>query len=142
MLNLKFTGLIYLASPYTDQSESVERERHKAVACAASALIRKGYRIYSPIVHALGLNAWTEQYKLWADWAEYDEAFILAMPGFAILTLQGWQQSVGVTAEHKIAYANNKERFLIIPRDADDYWVLPITSIPPTWNDEPQIPRF
>jgi len=108
--------LIYLASPYTDPSDAVKRKRRHAVAQASSVLIQRGYRIYSPIVHTLGLCEWGEHDgTTWNDWADYDSAFVRSMPVFAILMLPGWQASVGVTAEHLLAWETNKRRFLVDP---------------------------
>jgi hypothetical protein len=60
---------------------------------------------YSPIVHA---HAAAKQYEMPTDfafWRAYNEAMLASSHGLIVLTLPGWQDSKGVTAEIEFALA-------------------------------------
>ena len=94
--------LIYLASPYNDKDESVRQKRFEDVCQAASALMRQGYIIYSPIAH----NHPLVKFGLptgWDYWERYDSVFLKKCDELWVLMLPGWKKSTGVKAEIKIA---------------------------------------
>lgn len=94
--------LHYLACPYTHQDKQVMHDRFKTVTDAAVSLLNQGVHVFSPISY----NAPWEDYDLphtFAFWEHFDKAFIARMDSVVVLTLDGWQQSVGVTEEIKFA---------------------------------------
>lgn len=92
---------IYLISPYSHEDEKVREERYNAAVDATAELIKKGYIVFSPIVHCHPLAL---KHNLPGDhvyWKEYDRAFIeWADEGF-VLTISGWLDSSGVFADSK-----------------------------------------
>ena len=100
--------MIYLASPYSDPDPMVRKGRYHLALFYTGRRMRKGERIFSPIVysHYLALNH--ELPKDFDWWREFDEAMIRACPGFRVLCIPGWQESRGVQAE--IALASNLGR--------------------------------
>lgn len=94
--------LVYLASPYSHPSPEVRQARYEAACRATATLMRWGFHVFSPIAHSHG----PALYGLPGDW-EYWQAFDLAMlekcDRFAVLRLDGWQESRGVEAELKRA---------------------------------------
>ena len=108
--------LSYLAVPYLHENKYIVHERFEKVTKVASDLLRKGYRIYSPITHNHLIN---EQYNLnWKhkDWLDYDYLFLKKCKILFVLKLEGWKESLGVQKEIewakklgiKIKYINYK----------------------------------
>ena len=100
--------LIYLGSPYTHAEASVREQRFFAVARAAGWLFTvKGIYIYAPI--SMTHQMWLEMQHMpgasfeWQAWAAFDEFMVQKTDEFWILTIPGWEKSVGVTAETAIA---------------------------------------
>lgn len=90
---------IYLASPYTSNSEYLRQMRYEAVCKATASLIANGNIVFSPIAHShplvrYGLRGDFEYWREWClsfikDWAT----------DFYILTLPEWENSRGIIAE-------------------------------------------
>lgn len=95
--------MIYLASPYSHPDPQVMHKRFKAVEAVTAELLRRGRFVYSPIVHC---HALAQEYTLPTDfqfWKEYNLDFISRCRYFYVLTIDGWQESKGVTGELKAA---------------------------------------
>lgn len=97
-------GFIYLASPYSHKDHVVMEERFRAVEAATAELLRNEQRVYSPIVHCHEL---AKRHRL-PTTAKYWEAYNFAMLARAaklyVLTIPGWDESIGVTGEMKFAH--------------------------------------
>ncbi|MDA7504044.1 DUF1937 family protein [bacterium] len=94
--------MIYLASPYSHEDQSVRELRFQAACRATANLIRNGYAVYSPVVHSHPLT----KHQLptdWSFWKSIDEEFLRCCDALMVLMLNGWDQSVGVQAEITIA---------------------------------------
>lgn len=118
--------LIYLASPYTFKCDSdvqraaVMQHRHDLVAEALAVLMREGRNVYSPIKHCHGLHKFGLPTD-WEYWEKVDGDMIRRVDELWVLTIDGWKESVGVTAEVKIAHSLAKPVH---------YW------LPPGWTHE------
>ena len=94
---------IYLASPYSDKSETVRHERYLKTAEATAQMLLQGLHIYSPIVHCHEL---AKRFQLPGDfdfWNKYNFAMLGEASALHILELPGWNKSKGIHAE--IQYA-------------------------------------
>lgn len=94
--------LIYLASPYSSSDKTIKELRVEAVTRKTAELTAQGYFVFSPIVHSHSLT----RYELpgnWEFWKRIDEFMISRCDEVWILQLEGWQESVGVSAEIEIA---------------------------------------
>lgn len=94
--------MIYLASPYSDPNPEVKEQRFNDVCRAAAELMRRGILIFSPIAHThpianFGLPSG------WEFWRQFDYHHIETSEQVWVLTLPGWADSVGVSAEVEIA---------------------------------------
>jgi hypothetical protein len=104
---MELKKLIYLASPYT-HPDSVVRERrfHKVSRCAGWLMLNADIYIFSPI--SMCHQMWLEVQDMpgagfeWEFWANFDEVMINKCDEFWIYCAEGWERSVGVTAERKI----------------------------------------
>jgi nucleoside 2-deoxyribosyltransferase len=95
--------LYYLASPYTHTDPIVKKQRAEAVTKSAVDLLHKGVFVFAPISY----NEPWEKYNLpgdWHFWSEFDKTFVSRCDGgLIVLMLDGWEKSVGVTAEIEFA---------------------------------------
>lgn len=96
-------GLIYLASPYSHQDADVREGRFYAVCEAAAILMRDGHLVYSPIAATHPIATRHEMPLDWAYWQKLDERILSSCDCIVVLTIDGWDISVGVTAEVQIA---------------------------------------
>jgi nucleoside 2-deoxyribosyltransferase len=104
--------MIYLASPYSHPDPSVREHRFRTACQAAASMLRDGHIVFSPIVHSHPLVAFGLP-TAWAAWERIDRAFLERCDELAVLMLDGWDQSVGVQAELRIARELGKPvRFL------------------------------
>lgn len=95
--------MIYLASPYSDDSPVVMEARYEAVLKHTAGLIKDGLTVFSPIVHC---HYMAISYDLPSDisfWRMYDTNMIFLADMFWVLMLDGWQQSKGVSFEIEVA---------------------------------------
>lgn len=99
----------YLASPYASKDPKVMNYRKIKACNTIVSLLDKGVYAISPIAH--NTNLVTESYYTlptgWDFWKPYDFAMIKACDALLVLTIDGWEDSFGVTAE--IEYAKELE---------------------------------
>lgn len=100
--------VIYLASPYSHESETIREMRFALVCEAAASLMSKGTLVFSPIAHThpiakFGLPTGFDFYE------EYDREMIKRCDSLVVLTLDGYEHSKGVEAEVKYAHELGKE---------------------------------
>ena len=101
-MTARYRHLYYLASPYTHPDPKVMSERARIVTKAAVDLLKQGIYVFAPIAY----NAPWERYELpgnWEFWQHFDKAFVSRMDAVVVLKIDGWDESVGVTAEIEFA---------------------------------------
>lgn len=90
-------GYVYLGSPYSKYEAG-----HDAAACvvadAAATLMRRGLVIYSPIAHGHAIAVHGLPFD-WAFWKAQCQPLVDAAAGLIVLTMEGWQESVGLQYE-------------------------------------------
>lgn len=94
--------MMYLASPYSDPDPAVREARFKAACRAAADLMRAGHVVFCPVVHSHPLTAFGLPTD-WSYWERCDREFLRRCDEVVVLTLDGWQRSVGVQAEIHLA---------------------------------------
>jgi hypothetical protein len=95
--------LIYLACPYSDSDITVKVHRFEAVNKAAAKLMNSGKYVFSPISHTHPIAVAGELPTGWEFWKEYDRLMLSRCQKLIVLKLDGWETSVGVSAEIEIA---------------------------------------
>ena len=95
--------LIYLATPYSDPDPAVRERRFLAVNAAAAVLMRGRLHVYSPISHTHPIALAGSLPLGWDYWEGYDRAILENCAALVVLMLPGWEHSVGVAGERKIA---------------------------------------
>lgn len=100
---IKRNKIYYLASPYSDNSNSVMRKRYVEQGRLAVILIHKGYKLITPIEMCHNLS---KRYKLpsgYFYWKYRDRTLLQHCDGIIVCLMKGWDTSVGVTDELKYA---------------------------------------
>lgn len=97
--------LIYVASPYSSPKKEVQEIRNIEAAVATGWLMNKylDLSFYSPICHTHPIATHCKLPGHWEFWKQFDETVLSRCNEIWILTLDGWQESKGVTAEIEIA---------------------------------------
>jgi hypothetical protein len=95
--------LVYLASPYSHKDKAVMEERFRKVNKVAAKLMATGIYVFAPISHTHPIALEGELPKGWDFWEGYDTAMISRCTSLIVVMLEGWDKSVGVQAEIKIA---------------------------------------
>jgi hypothetical protein len=95
--------LYYLASPYSHPDPVVKKNRAEIVTESAVDLLHLGVFVFAPIAY----NEPWEKYNLpgdWQFWQDFDKTFVARCDGgIIVLMIDGWDKSVGVTAEIEFA---------------------------------------
>lgn len=91
---------IYLAAPYSHPEHAIRARRYLYATQAANQLMRRGLLVYSPLTHGHTLAALGGLGSDFAAWREHCLSFIRHWAQeLYVLTLPGWRDSIGVTAE-------------------------------------------
>jgi len=93
--------LVYLACPYSHLYDDCCR-RFDIVNRLAATLMRAGVLIFSPISHGHPIAEYGLP-KGWDFWERYDRVYIEAAKAMLVCAIDGWETSVGVGAEMRIA---------------------------------------
>ena len=97
------TTYTYLASPYSHATARVREIRYAEAKAATAWLLKKRIWVYSPIVHSHPLAILHTIPTDFDYWQEYDRAMIRGATDLMVLTIEGWEKSVGVAGEMKYA---------------------------------------
>ena len=95
--------LAYLAAPYSHVDPRVRAARFEAINQCASVLMRSGLYLFSPISHTHPIALAGSLPAGFDFWEGYDRVMLSACGLLIVLMLGGWEKSVGVTGEIKIA---------------------------------------
>lgn len=96
-------SFIYLASPYSHPSLLISELRFRAVEIVSGEILRKGITVYSPIVYC---HMMSTRLGLPADarfWFPHNRSILKEATSLWILTLPGWDNSIGVEGERRAA---------------------------------------
>jgi len=110
--------MIYLASPYSHPSHLVRQHRFDEACRAAAALLKAGVATFAPIVHSHPIA----RYGLptgWDYWSRLDREYLVLCDVLAVLTLNGWRDSVGVRAEIELARQLGMPVVYVAPADLE-----------------------
>lgn len=120
---LSVKPLIYLASPYTAKNEDgtpdkkLMHERYRAAAKQTAIMLKAGRHTFSPIVHSHPLADDFGLPTSWEFWQVVDRRMLRACDEMQVLTLPGWKESTGVTAEIEFCHAIGMKVTFIKPEE-------------------------
>lgn len=101
----------FLSAPYTHENPAIMHARYRVMAEATAYLFREGFNVQSPIVH------WHHVSREWdlptdaESWKKHNLDTLSRCDGMIVLTLPGWEESVGVTMERE--WAERKPKFMV-----------------------------
>lgn len=95
--------MLYLASPYTHKSKRIMQKRFKDVTIFLGRLISLGYVVFGPITMSHPVQQHFNMPSTWNFWQKPDTEILKKCNGLVVLTLPGWDESIGVKAEIEIA---------------------------------------
>ena len=105
---------IYLASPYTDESLKVMRQRFLTTRKVAAKLLARGLLVFSPLVYSVQMEK--QVGKNWQAWQAFDCSMLDWCDELWILDLPGWMTSQGVREETIYARKLNKTIYHLDPK--------------------------
>lgn len=100
--------LIYLAAPYSHLDPYIEQRRFLEINRVAGYLFGRNYHIFSPISHCHPIRQVTSLLGSFAQWESYNRRMIELCDQLLIITLDGWENSVGVRTEILLARSLDK----------------------------------
>lgn len=91
----------YLASPYTSDDELLVEERASQAGWAAGELTACGHTVFSPIAYYHNLMRYigSQHATDFAAFKKHNRVYLNAAHVLIVLTLEGWEDSTGVTWE-------------------------------------------
>jgi hypothetical protein len=95
--------ITYLAVPYTHADPKIRHRRFERVNKVAAKLMKEGHIIFSPISHSHPIEIEDKTLTGANFWINFDAAFLKCSKKLIVLKLEGWEESVGVAGELKIA---------------------------------------
>lgn len=107
-------GYVYLGSPYS-KYEAGHDAAARVVADAAASLMRRGLVIYSPIAHGHAVAAHGLPLD-WDFWKAQCQPLIDGAAGLIVLTMAGWQESIGLQYEIEEFVRTGKPILHLSPR--------------------------
>ena len=112
------SGIVYLASPYSDKDKDVVAERTRVTSLVAAKLVSKEVHAISPVVYGTTLMAHeqTKDDDSWKSWQHFCNAFIDIATAVYIVKLPGWETSSGVQGEMLRAASRGIACFMIDPQ--------------------------
>jgi len=99
MLRVEDADIWYLACPYNHEDLRVRIARYDNVTLATAKLAERGVMCFSPITHSHPLTQYAELPRDWGFWFSFDQPIMRLCGKCIVLTLDGWDESVGVTDE-------------------------------------------
>ena len=97
------SDIIYLALPYMHENKFIMEFRAMVSDVICADLMNQGKRVYAPISSCHHIAVKYGLPRDWEFWKKMDEEFIKVCGKVLVITLKGWEESVGVNAEMKLA---------------------------------------
>ena len=99
--------MIYVGSPYTHPDPVIMKQREHQAAAYTAWLLRNGHKAFSPIVHGHALAIRFDLPRQAGFWLDLCLDQLQHATALHVLTLDGWEKSVGLSYE--IAFARKNE---------------------------------
>jgi hypothetical protein len=110
--------LVYIATPFTHEDESVRNHRYQTSCRVAAKLLKHGVNVFNPLSHSVPLVPFLGDTDL-EFWLSVDLPILSRCDELLILALPNWEKSEGVRAEMFKCLAWRKPITLIEKSDID-----------------------
>ena len=95
--------LVYLAVPYSHPDPKIKEWRFAQVNKMTAKLMKEGITVFSPISHCHSIAKHNALPTDWEFWKKFDIAYLSCSRKLLVYKLDGWETSVGIAGETKIA---------------------------------------
>ncbi len=95
--------IIYLASPYTHQDQSVVEENFRKISRVAAKLVSEGHVAISPITYGHTLLDFKKMPSDWQFWQNFCSQILYKCDKLLVVRMEGREKSRGVKEEMCIA---------------------------------------
>lgn len=100
--------VIYLASPYNHELDSVRIRNYEKVSEIAAEIVANGGVALSPITYGHTLIGFRDNFPYdWPFWSNFCLSFLAKCDELYVIKMNGWDLSRGVAEEIKYAEENN-----------------------------------
>jgi len=113
---MELLDLEYLGTPYSDKDDYLQDFRAKIVDIIATELTNKGRAIYSPISSWHHIACKYTMPKTFEFWEKMNLSFLKQCKKLLIVTLPGWETSIGLRGEIEFAEEHGIEIKKIDPQ--------------------------
>lgn len=126
MKTTDYRPLTYLACPYSHKSSTVRAFRFRAATQAAAWWMEKYPRsnVFSPITHSAPLHDIAGMRGDWSFWKRIDTEYLRVSRRLVVLKIPGWEESVGVQAEIRLAKQMDIPIVYLDPTECEIYPTL------------------
>lgn len=96
-----------MACPYSHPKKHVRLKRWHEITLIGALLIEQGYHVFGPITESHCYSEIADGIgKGWDFWKEHDELMLSKCDELWVVTMEGWDKSIGVKGE--IEYATKR----------------------------------
>lgn len=103
--------MIYLGTPYSHENQAIMYFRYAVNKEMTAMFLKEGKFVYSPIVHNYDIAREFNFPTGFEPWKEFDLHMVDLSHTVYVLTLPGWERSVGLQAE--MEYAIKKKKWIV-----------------------------
>lgn len=103
----KLNRLIYVGSPYSNPDDSIRIKNFEIVSLYTAKLIAAGENVFSPISYGHMMVGFCDMPTDFNFWNNFCLAFLSKCDELIVLTIPGWENSIGLAAEIKFCNENN-----------------------------------
>jgi len=96
-------SFIYLATPYSDSDPRRMEHRYDMAEEHTAEALKRGYNVFSPIVHNHPLAAKFDMPRTFDFWHRIDYAILAKASELWVVRLHGWEDSKGIAQEIALA---------------------------------------
>lgn len=96
-------AVVYVSAPYTSDDPEVVEHRMSVVSQYCMYLIKNGHTPISPLNMGVSIAQYTGTDTTFETWSFYCKKLIDTCDAVHLLTLEGWEESAGVTQEYEWA---------------------------------------
>lgn len=92
--------MIYLSQPYSHSDAAIVNGRYICACNMSARLLKQGKMVYSPIAHGHSIAVDGDGADItWEQWMDHSLQMLALCDVMYVLTLNGWEQSRGVSRE-------------------------------------------
>ena len=120
--------MLYLCCPYSHSSPTIREHRYHTSCIAAAKLLQAGIVVFNPLANSIPAEEFGKINLRHDQWMAIDLPILCRSDEILVLSLDGWEQSLGVRKEMFQAMALRKHITLISEADIECLPAIPKTA--------------